>query len=337
MNLISASIHRPIAVIAVVIMIIMFGWVALQRIPIQLAPDVRQPVIIVDTSWPGASPLEVEREVVNRQEDVLKGIEGVRKIESRARTGRADITLEFAPSQNMDRALLLVANRLDRVSGYPEETDEPTLRTSGTDDNAIAWFVLRRKADNDRDLLTYGDFLEDVVQERIERIPGISGVNIFGETEREMRIIMDPEQLAQFRLTISDVVDRLRAENASISGGDVEEGKRAYVVRTEGDFTTTEQVLDVVLRSDAELEDGRIGRITVRDIAHVELGYKEARALPHRFDERAMAFNMTREQGANVLTVMDEVRRVVADLAEGPLDRVGLIVENVFDETLYVN
>ena len=100
-----------------------------------------------------------------------------------------------------------------------------------------------------------------------------------------MRIIMDPEQLAQFRLTISDVVDRLRAENASISGGDVEEGKRAYVVRTEGDFTTTEQVLDVVLRSDAELEDGRIGRITVRDIAHVELGYKEARALPHRFDE----------------------------------------------------
>ena len=337
MNLISASIHRPIAVIAVVIMVVMFGWVALQRIPIQLAPDVRQPVIIVNTFWPGASPLEVEREIVNRQEEVLKGIEGVRSIESRARTGRSDITLEFAPSQNMDRALLLVANRLDRVTGYPEEADEPTLRTSGTDDNPIAWFVLRRQKGNDRDLITYGDFLEDVVQERIERIPGISGVNIFGETEREMRIIMAPEQLAKFRLTVGDVVDRLRAENASISGGDVEEGKRAYVVRTEGDFNTPDQVLDVVLRSDADREDGGIGRITLRDVAHVELGYKEAQALPHRFDERAMAFNMTREQGANVLTVMDEVHRVVKDLAEGPLDRVGLIVENVFDETLYVN
>ena len=337
MNLISASIHRPIAVIAVVILVVMFGWVALQRIPIQLAPDVRQPVIIVNTSWPGASPLEVEREVVNRQEEVLKGIEGVRKIESRARTGRSDITLEFAPGQNMDRALLLVANRLDRVTGYPEEADEPTLRTSGTDDNPIAWFVLRRQAGNDRDLLTYGDFLEDIVQERIERIPGISGVNIFGETEREMRIIVDPEQLAKFRLTVSDVVERLRAENASISGGDVEEGKRAYIVRTEGDFTSPDQVLSVVLRSDAEQEDGRIGRITLRDVAQVELGYKEAQALPHRFDERAMAFNMTREQGANVLTVMDEVHRVVADLAEGPLNRVGLIVESVFDETLYVN
>ncbi|MEP4379076.1 MAG: efflux RND transporter permease subunit [Alphaproteobacteria bacterium] len=337
MNLISASIHRPIAVIAVVIMVLMFGWVALQRIPIQLAPDVRQPVIIVDTSWGGASPLEVEREIINRQEEVLKGIEGVQKIESRARTGRSDITLEFSPSQNMDRALLLVANRLDRVTGYPDEADEPTLRTSGTDDNPIAWFLLTRAAGNDRDMITYGDFLEDVVQERVERIAGISGVNIFGETEREMRIIVDPERLAQFRLTVSDVVNRLRAENASISGGDVDEGKRSYTVRTEGDFTNTDQVLDIVLRSDADLGNGRIGRVTVRDIADVELGYKEARALPHRRDDRAMAFNMTREQGANVLTVMDEVHRVAADLASGALADVGLLLENVFDETLYVN
>ncbi len=337
MNLISSSIHRPIAVIAVVVMVIMFGWVALQRIPIQLAPDVRQPVIIVDTSWPGASPLEVEREIVNRQEEVLKGIEGVRKIESRARTGRSDITLEFSPSQNMDRALLLVANRLDRVTGYPEEADEPTLRTSGTDDNAIAWFILTRAEGNDRDMITYGDFLEDVVQERIERIAGISGVNIFGETEREMRIVVDPERLAQYRMTVEDVVTRLRAENASTSGGDVDEGKRSYVVRTDGDFTNVDQVYEIVLRSDADLGDGRIGRITVRDIADVELAYKKARALPHKFDSRAMAFNMTREQGANVLSVMDAVHREIADLAEGPLRSVGLLVENVYDETLYVN
>ncbi|MDE0780375.1 MAG: efflux RND transporter permease subunit, partial [Alphaproteobacteria bacterium] len=336
MNLISQAIHRPIAVIAVVIMVIMFGWVALSRIPIQMTPDVRQPVIIVDTLWPGASPLEVEREIVNRQEDVLKGLEGIRRIESRSRTGRSDITLEFGPSQNMDRALLLVANRLDRVSGYPEESDEPTLRTSGTDDNAIAWYILTRAEGNERDMITYGDFLEDVVQERIERIPGISGVNIFGETEREMRVIVDPERLAQFRLTVEDVVSRLREENASISGGDVDEGKRRYIVRTEGDFKDVDQVYDIVLRSDTNLEDGRIARVTVRDIAIVELDYKKAVALPHKFDDRAMAFNMTREQGANVLLVMDQVDAVIADLADGALKDVGLVIENVYDETLYV-
>ena len=116
-------------------MVLLFGYVALQRIPIQMAPDVRQPVIIVNTSWPGSAPAEVEREIVNRQEEVLKGLEGVRSMESRSRSGRATVKLEFSPSQNMDRALLLVANRLDRVTGYPSEANEPRLKTSGTDDN----------------------------------------------------------------------------------------------------------------------------------------------------------------------------------------------------------
>ncbi len=337
MNLISLSIHRPIAVMAVVFMILLFGFVALQRIPIQLAPDVRQPVIIVETFWPGSAPAEVEREIVNRQEDVLKGLEGVRTMESRSRTGRAEVTLEFSPGQNMDRALLLVANRLDRVTGYPLEADEPILKTSGTDDNAIAWFLLTREAGNDRDLITYGDFLEDVVQERIERIDGISAVNIFGETEREMRIVVDADRLAQFRLTVPDVVNRLRAENASISGGDIDEGKRSYVVRTEGDISAPDQVRDIVLRSEIDLGDGRIGRVTVGDIADVYLSYKSARAVAHRFDERAMAFNMTRAQGANVLETMAHVHEAVSELSAGVLKDVGLKVQNVFDESTYIN
>ena len=337
MNLISLSIHRPIAVIAVVFMILLFGYVALQRIPIQMAPDVRQPVIIVQTFWPGSAPAEVEREVVNRQEDVLKGLEGVRSMESRSRTGRAEITLEFSPGQNMDRALLLVANRLDRVTGYPLEADEPILKTSGTEDNAIAWFLLTREAGNDRDIITYGDFLEDVVQERIERIDGISAVNIFGETEREMRIVVDADRLAQYRLTVPDVVTRLRAENASISGGDIDEGKRSYVVRTEGDFNAPEQVRNIVLRSEVNLGDGRLGRVTVGDIADVYLSYKTAQAVAYKFDERAMAFNMTRSQGANVLETMSQVHAAVAELSAGVLKDVGLKVQNVFDETVYIN
>ena len=337
MNLISLSIHRPIAVLAVVFMILLFGFVALQRIPIQLAPDVRQPVIIVETFWPGSAPAEVEREIVNRQEDVLKGLEGVRTMESRSRTGRAEVTLEFSPGQNMDRALLLVANRLDRVTGYPLEADEPILKTSGTDDNAIAWFLLTREAGNERDMITYGDFLEDVVQERIERIDGISAVNIFGETEREMRIVVDAQRLAQYRLTVPDVVARLRAENASISGGDVDEGKRSYVVRTEGDLNAPDQVRDIVLRSEVDPGNGRIGRVTVGDIADVYLSYKTARAVAHRFDERAMAFNMTRAQGANVLETMAQVHKAVAELSETVLKEVGLKVQNVFDETVYIN
>ncbi len=337
MNIIRLSIERPIAIVAMVMMIVLFGYVALQRIPIQMAPDVRQPVIIVKTSWPGAAPREVEREIINPQEDELKGLEGVKKMTSKAQRNRGEVTLEFGAEINFDRALLLVANRLDRVSGYPEEADEPVLSTSGTEDNAIAWFIITRQEGNTRPMITNGDFLADVVQERIERLEGVAGVNIFGETEREMSITITPERLARYGMTVSDVLARLRAANASITGGDVEEGKRRYVVRTEGDLNSTQLVEDVVLRSDGEGGSQGVGRVVVRDIADVSIGYKKAQSRLRVLNQPALAFNITREQGANVIKTMAEVRATVKELADGPVKRQGLLIEQVYDETDYIN
>jgi len=336
MNIIRLSIERPIAIVAMVLMIVLFGYVALQRIPIQMAPDVRQPVIIVKTSWPGAAPQEVEREIINPQEDELKGLEGVRKMTSKAQRNQGEVTLEFGPEINFDRALLLVANRLDRVSGYPEEADEPVLSTSGTEDNAIAWFIVTRQEGNTRPMVENGDFLADVIQERIERVNGVAGANIFGQTEREMSITITPEKLARYGMTVSYVLQRLRSANASITGGDVEEGKRRYVVRTEGDLNTTQLVEDVVLRSDGEGGRG-VGRVVVRDIADVSIGYKKAQARLRMLNQPALAFNITREQGANVIKTMADVRAVIKELADGPVKRQGLMIEQVYDETDYIN
>ena len=138
MTLIRNAIGRPVAVVAGMLMIVLFGIVALNTIPIQLAPDVDRPVITITTQWPAAAPAEVEREILNRQEMVFAGLEGLVGITGRAQLGRSRLTLEFSVDTDMDRALLLVANRLDRVNGYPDEAREPTLKTTGTDDNAIA-------------------------------------------------------------------------------------------------------------------------------------------------------------------------------------------------------
>ena len=119
----------------------------------------------------------------------------------------------------MDKALLLVANRLDRVNGYPEEADEPTLSLAGAEDRPIAWFVITRKPGNDTPIHEYGDFLQDVVRERIERVDGVSEVSIYGGSEREIRITVKPELLARYRLTVGDVTNALRRANAAISFG----------------------------------------------------------------------------------------------------------------------
>ena len=336
MNLVRFAVDRPIAVMAAVLMVVLFGLVALETIPIQLTPDVRKPVITVQTMWPGAAPAEVEREVVNRQEEMLKGVEGLDEVESRSEHGRGTVTLTFAIGTNMDRALLLVANRLDRVTGYPDEADRPTLRTAGAEDNAIAWFVLQTAKDNPRPIHTYGDFIEEVIQDRLERVSGISRTDAFGEVQRELHITVLPERMAQYGLTVTEITRRLRAANASVSAGDVEEGKRRYLVRAEGELDSPDAVRAVVLRAQPDGSTGRIGRVTVGDIADVSYGYSEPRAYIRRLGNSAVVMNAKREAGANVIETMEGVRAAVAELNETVLPAEGLVLEQVYDETDYI-
>ncbi len=337
MDLIRYSISRPTAVIAVVIMAVLFGFIALQTIPIQLAPDVSRPVIRITTDWPGAAPAEVEREILNKQEEALKGLTGLKSIEGEAEDGRARVTLEFAVDQDMDKALLLVSNRLDRVTDYPDEAGEPVLNTSGSEDNPIAWFRVVRTEGNLQPIHTYGKLAEDVIQERLERVPGVGGVNVYGGSEREMRVVVDPARMARYGLTIPDVLDKLRAANASISGGDVEEGKRRYVVRTEGEFETTDQVAAVVLRTLRDPETGRLGRVTVGDVADVTFGYSKPVSTLRANGRAAIGMPVTREIGANVIETMAGIREAVRELNDGPLAVAGLRMEQVYDETIYIN
>lgn len=336
MDPIKFAIERPIAVLAIVVMAILFGVLALNRIPVQLAPDVRRPVVAITTNWPGAAPVEVEREIVNPQEDVLRGLEGLEIMTSRARTGEAEITMEFVVGTNMSETLLLVSNRLDRVSGYPDEAGNPTLDTSGADDSPIAWVLLTAAEGNETPMAQFGDFVEDVVKDRVERVEGVSAVNVFGGVSRELQIIVRPEDLSRYGLTIPEIVATLRSENVSVSAGDVEEGKRRYVVRAEGNLNTLESVGDVVLRSETPQGSNTRGRLRLGDVAIVQFGFKDPTARLRFRGEESLAFNIVRESGANVIETMEEIRVVLDELATGPVAAQGLELEQVYDETVYI-
>ena len=337
MNLIRTAIDRPVAIVAAVLMVVMFGLVALQAIPIQLIPDVRKPIITLTTNWAGSAPAEVEREITNRQEEVFRGIEGLEKIISTSEDGRARVTLEFKIGTNMDKSLLLVANRLDRVDGYPSEVKQPTMRTSGSDDNPIAWFTMVKVANNVKSMHTYGDFAEDTIQDRLERVPGVSRVNVYGGSQQRMEIIVNPDSMARYGLVVTEVVAKLRAANASVSAGDVEEGKRRYVVRTEGELSKIEHVRAVLLRSERDTTSGRMARVTVGDIAEVKLNYKDPVARIRFNGQPAMAVNIVRENGANVIEVMAGIKKAISELNTSALADAGLKLVQVYDETTYIN
>ena len=167
-------------------------------------------------------------------------------------------------------------------------------------------------------------------------MPGVARVNMFGGTTQELRITVDPARMARYGLTVTEIADALRRSNASISAGDIEEGKRRYVVRTDGELNTPERVASVVLRSDSDPLSGRVGRVTMGDIATIAYRHKEPVARIRQLGEPALAVNAVRETGANVIETMASVKEAVAELNAAAIPQAGLVFEQVYDETVYI-
>src|SRR5437763_15008775 len=145
MNLILGFVHNPVKVTVGVILVMLFGVLAMFRMPMQLTPEVEIPTLTIETVWPGASPQEVEQEIVQEQEEQLKSVEGVRKISSESMDSMGRVTLEFPVGTDMREAMLKVNTKLAQVPDYPEDAKEPVINTSNAADRPFAWFILSQK------------------------------------------------------------------------------------------------------------------------------------------------------------------------------------------------
>ncbi len=330
MNVIQFAIRYPVTTVVGVILVVLFGFVSLTRLPIQLTPDVSEPEITIDTQWQGASPKEVEREIVDKQEEQIKGVEGLEKMFGESSYNSAKIILRFPAGTNTDTALLRVSNRLNQVKEYPDEVDEPVISSADTRGNAMGWFIFEPSEGNFIPIDTLRDFAEDVIKARFERIQGVAASNVYGGREREMRVLVDPMKLAIRSLTIRDLAQALDQENRDFSAGDFDEGKRSYVVRTIGEYQSPEDVGNVIItrRNGAP--------VYVRDVATVSLAYKEPEHVVREMGRNSIAVNAIRETGANILDTMQQLREAVQELNDGVLGKRGFKLFQVYDETDYI-
>jgi HAE1 family hydrophobic/amphiphilic exporter-1 len=164
--MIEAFVKNRVKVAVGVLLVALFGWIAWSRMPTQLTPEVQIPTITVETRWPGASPQEVEREIIQEQEEQLKGVEGITKMTSESMDSLGRITMEFTIGTDMSEALLLVNTRLQQVREYPENADEPVVSTSNLSDRPIAWFILSQRmptVDRLREFAAANPTLKDVI------------------------------------------------------------------------------------------------------------------------------------------------------------------------------
>jgi len=245
-GLIRFAIDNPVKIAVGVILMLLFGVLTILQVPIQLTPDVDKPVISVKTRWSGASPQEIESEIVDRQEAKLKGVTNLKKMTSTSQEGEAVITLEFPVSVNRNIAYRDVSDKLRQVSGYPEEVDEPAITSTDEDmSKTIAWIMFY--ADGRDDIAKYKTFIEDKVKPRLERAEGIANVSVFGGLDREIQIEIDAPKLAARGLTFRDVERALRRQNENISAGTISQGKRDYMYRTVGEYRSIKDIEETVI------------------------------------------------------------------------------------------
>ncbi|QPJ65407.1 MAG: efflux RND transporter permease subunit [Candidatus Nitrohelix vancouverensis] len=332
MKLIEGSLKYGVTVAVGVILTLMFGILSLLRIPVQLVPDVSQPELTVATTWPGASPEEVERDIVDEQEKHLKSIVGLVEMKSLSQTGSGEIYLTFRTGSDLQEMLVRTSNALQQVSTYPEDVDEPIIKTVNVSDRPIAWFVLQPLPgmEDKVNVYQYYDFTVDKIKSKFERIPGVSESEVRGGSPLEVQVTFSPAALAERGLGIFDLREALRNQNRNISGGDFDEGKRRYIIRTRGEFFNLDEIRNVILKQ----EGGRT--VYVRDVAEVSLSYDELRDYVRHNGLPGIAVNARRETGSNILVVMNELKRVKNELNQNVLEPMGLHLVQTADKTEYI-
>jgi len=326
MPLIAFCIRYPVTVIVGVILAVLFGVISLARLPLQMTPTIDRPEITIDTTYRGAAPQEVENEIIDRQEEKLTAVQNLQEMVSASHEGRGVITLRFDWGVDKDVARLEVSEKLDLVRDLPADAERPIIRAVTSDEETpIAWIVINTRRDINEVRLE----AEDVIQPRLERVEGVGAVWLFGGQEREVHVILDYAAMTARRLSIAQVRDALVRENRNTKGGNIDEGKRRYLVRTVGQFADLTQLENTIIA----VEDGN--PVYVRDIATVRFGLKERDRSFRQSGHPSVAFGIVRRTGANTIEVMQGVKQELTSLNATYADK-DIQFQQVYDETDYI-
>jgi multidrug efflux pump subunit AcrB len=333
MKLTESTLRNPAGAAVGIALVILFGIFSLTKLPVQLFPEIENPQINIQAPWRAASPSEMEAEIVEPIEEVLQGLPGVRDMEASAGNGFAWINLTFSVGTDMQKAMVEVISRMNRLPPLPRDADQPIITLGGWDGAvpALTWFFLQVLPGNDTPVLEYTALIEDVIAPAIEAVPGVARAEeqTLGGDAEEIQVTFDPFRAAELGIGIPALVRTLgNAEN--VSGGQVDIGRRQYTLRFAGKYdpaTLPEQVL--------EWRDGR--PIKLGDIATVRVAQVDRFALASQNGNPALGIRIDRQSGANVLKTLNEVKAVVEKLNDGPLkDRQVRLVQS-FDSSLYIN
>ena len=302
LGIVRLATERRVTIMMVTIAILVFGFVSLSRLKLNLLPELSYPTVTIRTELVGAAPSELENLVSKPIEEAVGVIKGVRQVRSVSRSGQSDVTLEFQWGTEMDYAGVDIREKLD-VLNLPLEAKRPVLLRFDPSAEPVVRMGLSLEQKegaaplSEEQLKALRRYADEQLKKEFESIEGVAAVKISGGLEDEVQILVDQEKLARLKLSIATVAQRLRAENVNLSGGRLEEGNQQYLVRTVNEFKTVEEIGKAIVM----LSDGQ--PVYLRDVATVQQGYKERQAITRVGGEESVELAIYKEGDANTVSV----------------------------------
>lgn len=330
--MIESIIRRGTLLTIGVLIIFVFGIIAVLRIPIQMIPDLEVRVISVRTTWQGATPQDVEKEILIEQEKYLRDLPNLQRIISTASTGQAHIELEFPFGVNINEVLIRVNNALSQVPAYPENVDEPRLYASSFSSNSFMFFRVEPLPGNPKgvDMDFMRDFVEDNIATHMGRVAGVSEVNVRGGAERQIQVLVDPSRLAERGITLTEFRNAIRVRNQDFSAGDIDNGKRRYLLRTVGRFDDIQNIEEMLIKRDGD------SIVHLKDVAEVRLDHFEIISKSYINGKPVIFVSLRRNTGSNVIAIKNEMMPLVEELSHELLEPIGMQMVFTTDDVRYV-
>ncbi|MBM3818637.1 MAG: efflux RND transporter permease subunit [Acidimicrobiia bacterium] len=293
------AIERPVTMFMLSAIIVLLGAISLTRLPVDLMPEIQMPTISVNVNYPGVGPLEMEQLVTRPLEQAVSAVAGLRQVNSSSSEGRTNIRLNFNWGTDMSEAVDEVRTRIDRVRGrLPEDADPPQIFKA----DANAQPIIQLAVEGDFDPVTLREIAQNELGPRLERVAGVAAVTVNGGLRRQIHVRLSREKITALNLSVDRVVQAIRQENQNTPLGEVTQGDSTYLVRSQGQFTSLDDIRNLVVLTRAGVP------VYVRDIADVVDSTEDRRQFLRIDGKPGVRMQVNKQTGENTVAVAEGVR-----------------------------
>lgn len=319
------SVKKPVTITMLILIVIVLGVVSFSKLQIDLLPQMELPYVMVQTSYQGAGPEEIENMISKPLEQTLSTVENIEGVISISNEGSSILLMQFAFNTDMDEIMLQVREKVDLIKGFlPEGTTSPLVLKM--DPNAIP--IIQLAVSSKGDLHTSQKIAEDVISPRLERIEGTASAGVSGGLEQEVEIMLKEEMIKGYNLSSSYIAQILQAENLNMPGGTVKKGNNELTVRTIGEFNSIEEIKNLTIPLN------RGGTVRLKDIADVNLKDKEQSSITKLNGKEVVQISIMKQSDANTVNVANAINKEIEKIKKEYPD---LNIVIVFNQADYIN